>query len=423
MRNDKLNFFQFYFKFKMSNSALSTFIHPNQKYSNSYKKYVFEYKRDEHYLYVYDSNKNPVFYETPYFKVYRNLHQHLDKWYLVLEISNEDEEDDVNSEIHNFKSMLDKIYGQSHEFIRKNFSTIFPKAQGVIDKYTLDTCIIRPFAGSNAQFIKILIPTEELAKKANELKYEQDVKCTFIYNGLLKMKGGKLMEEYILYDIQTYEQWSIDEIKRSMSQYGSKYEIEIVKEEVLKNDKKDETHVEINKDEDTDDNIEVESIIIHDENEENHENQENGENIIESTITQTLEEIEVKMENEKNEGVEEKIEKDENINVNQNENRIEYMDGVLENKEKIKEDKESKKEKSKHKKNKELKKEDERKHKDKDKEKEKKKKDKLKKKLSSHKKSKKEETESDLSDEDNLSDNEEFHNLTEDMKKMIRKFR
>ncbi len=403
-----------------TSSAISTLINYSSKFSNSYKKYNFKYDKEKHYLFVKDQNEQLLFYETPFLKVYRNVHQHQDKWYIVLEITDEDIEDDSNNEIHNFKSMLDKIYGQSHEFIRKNFSDIFPKAQGIIDKYTLDTCIIRPFAGSNGQFIKILIPTEELALKANDLKEGQYISCRFLYNGLLKMKGGKLLEEYVLNGIYTYEEWTQDQIKKNLNERGTKLDIEIIKdnEEEIENkdvfvqsDIKDEEKeiIKINNEE-VNENIEVESII----NEEEIKDLENEKEEESEKIEDEVSMIHLSEQN---------FEKDENNrNVNYSEeNKIEYMEGSIEHKEKNKKDK-NKKEK------KELK---ESKSKNRrEKEKEKNKKDKMKKKISKNmKKNKNEESSSNSggsdteSDKDNLSDNEEFHNLDSEMKKLIRKFR
>ncbi len=395
----------------MSNSFVSTMINYNKnKFSEPYKKYFFNYVKEDHYLYVTDEQGNSLLYETPYLQVYRNLHQHQDKYYLVLEISKEQEEDDVNKNIYNFKTMLDKIYGHSHEFIRKNFETIFPKAQGKIDKYTLDTCIIRPFAGSNAQFIKILIPNEDLAKKAYDLQYEQEVKCTFAYNGLIKMKGGKLMEEYILYDIKTYGDKTRDELRRSISNYGTKYEVEIVKEEEIEN----KINVEKINNEDMNENIEVQSII--EQNEMNQEFEETNENInFESNLEINNEDKTIVEEGIKNE--EFKNNNDMNVNILNDENKIEFMEGSKENKEKI--ESENKKENKNKKEMKNIKKEKER-----EKEKQKMKKDKLKKKLSNHKIYK---NESDIEPSDdekmNLSDDEEFKGLSDKLKNKIRKLK
>ncbi len=407
----------------MSNSFSSTLINYNKnKFSEPYKKYFFNYVKEDHYLYVTDEQGQSLLYETPYLQVYRNLHQHLDKYYLVLEISKEQEEDDVNKKIYNFKTMLDKIYGHSHEFIRKNFDTIFPKAQGKVDKYTLDTCIIRPFAGSNAQFIKILIPNEELAKKAYELQYEQEVKCTFAYNGLMKMKGGKLMEEYILYDIKTFGDRTRDELRRSISDYGTKYEVEIIKEEI----NKEHENYENNKNHEY-----IENKKEDDEFFENEENKINIEKINNEEMTENIEVQSIIEINENNQDYQKEMEEIREENENENlidmnvknkndENKIEFMDGAIENKEKIKEEKDTKEKKNK----KEMK--SSKKEREKEKEKDKKRKDKLKKKLSIHKKNKNNDSDlennSSEDENDNLSDNEEFHNLTDEMKKMIRKF-
>ncbi len=422
----------------MSNSTISTLILPNKKkYSEPFKKYVFTYNKDQHYLHVTHENDQPIYYETPFLQVYRNLHQHLDKYYLVLEISSEIEQDDVTKEVYNFKTMLDKIYGHSHEFIRKNFQTIFPKAQGHVDKYTYDTCIIRPFAGSNGQFIKILIPDEELAKRAYELKYEEEVKCLFIYNGLLKMKGGKLMEEYVLVDIYTDSQRTQDILKRSISEHGTKYEVEIIKEEKLieENQNNYEVHFE-------DKQHEQQKHQEHQEHQEQqqhkyqeqHKQQEhqeqdeqkkvekiNNEELMDNVEVQSI--IEQNLDYQKEmENVENMIFENQNENINvKNEEEIEYMNGAEENKEKIK-DKKNKKEKNKKKELKESKSE-----RKKEKENDKKKKD-MKKKMSKQLKKTKSKSESSSEyesseNDDNLSDNEEFSKLSDDMKKMIRKFR
>ncbi len=381
-------------------------------FSNSFKKYCYSYNKEEHYLYVTSENQQPIFYETPFFRVYRNLHQHMDKWYIVLEISDEDIEDDVSNDLYNFKSMLDRVYGYSHEFVRRNFSSIFPKAQGKIDKYTLDTCIIRPFAGQNGQFIKILINNEDLARKVSELEYEQMVKCIFSYNGLLKMKGGKLMEEYVLYDIKTMEEEKVNEFRRDLK--GTKLDVEIIKDEEIKEIKYDfvnENKKEIQNHEEMMDNIEVQSIIEEPNNiilEENHKDVENNEKVenqeeVENhEEVENLEEIENKNLNVNNKNI---ILEINNINGKENEekNKIELLKEDINIIEENKEDKKREKKDKKDKKNKEQK---------------------IKKKLSSMKKSHKSYKKEELSDsekEDNLSDNEEFSKLDNENKKLFRK--
>ncbi len=365
-------------KIKMSMSIIP--------YSKSYlmrgKSYSYEYDKEKHYLFVKETlnnlNQEKILYETPFLKVYKSLHQQqgTDKFYLVLECDVEDE-DDVNRENYNLRYLLDKMYGRVQEEIKKNFKEIFPNTRGLIDKWVFDTCIKRPFAGSRGQLVKILIPDDNdlLWSKIESLIPEQKIRCTFQYRGLQKIKGGQLLEEYVLQDFITESDWEAEQTKKLMSPYHTKFDVEIVNEVSETKESYEE-------------NQEEEYI----QEEENVVNENKEENLVEviqdnQNIDDNIEVISIK----------EEVVEDNN---NQEKMNIEFMP----------ESKEKSKKKSKDKEKNILKKKSKDKSKDK----------KLKRSLKSKKQEERSSSESE-SENDNLSDNEDFHKMPSEYKNIFRK--
>jgi hypothetical protein len=192
----------------------------------------FEYIREDKYMYLHETKgENTRFlYKTPMLKVFKNIHEFNNDYYLILNLDNED---DINHEIYNFKSRMDRIYGKAQDEVKKNYKEIFPNLKGYVDQVTYETCVKRPYTGSRGQLMKILIEegNQEMFHKLERLIEGDHMQCTIWYKGLRKVSGGKMIEEYILIDFVTEDQWMSEITKKMIHPYGTKYEVEVVKEE------------------------------------------------------------------------------------------------------------------------------------------------------------------------------------------------
>ena len=178
-------------------------------------------------------------YKTPMLKVFKNIHEFNNDYYLILNLDNED---DINHEIYNFKSRMDRIYGKAQDEVKKNYKEIFPNLKGYVDQVTYETCVKRPYTGSRGQLMKILIEegNQEMFHKLERLVEGDHMQCTIWYKGLRKVSGGRMIEEYVLIDFVTEDEWMSEITKKMIHPYGTKYEVEVVKEEVSKKDHHEE---------------------------------------------------------------------------------------------------------------------------------------------------------------------------------------
>jgi hypothetical protein len=200
-------------------------IQPTKKiYSMS--KLHYEYVKEDRYLYLYDQQNQMLYYTTPILKVYKNLYESNNNYYLVLDLDNED---DVNNDIYNFKSKLDKLYGKSQDEVRKNYKEIFSGSKGIIDNITYETCVKRPFTGSRGQLIKLLIPEEdeELFKRIENVLDGENIRCEMVYKGLKKIQGGKMLEEYVLINFITEQEWMSELTRKMLNPYRTNLNIHI----------------------------------------------------------------------------------------------------------------------------------------------------------------------------------------------------
>ncbi len=200
-------------------------IQPTKKiYSMS--KLHYEYVKEDRYLYLYDHQNQMIYYTTPILKVYKNLYESNNNYYLVLDLDNED---DVNNDIYNFKTKLDKLYGKSQDEVRKNYKEIFSNSKGIIDNITYETCVKRPYTGSRGQLIKLLIPEEdeELFRRMENVMDGENIRCEMVYKGLKKIQGGKMLEEYILINFITEQEWMSELTRKMLNPYRTNLNINI----------------------------------------------------------------------------------------------------------------------------------------------------------------------------------------------------
>lgn len=192
----------------------------------------FEYIREDKYMYLHETKgENTRFlYKTPMLKVFKNIHEFNNDYYLILNLDNED---DINHEIYNFKSRMDRIYGKAQDEVKKNYKEIFPNLKGYVDQVTYETCVKRPYTGSRGQLMKVLIEEEnqEMFRKLERFIEGDHMQCTIWYKGLRKVSGGKMIEEYVLVDFVTEDQWMSEITKKMIHPYRTKYEVELVKED------------------------------------------------------------------------------------------------------------------------------------------------------------------------------------------------
>ncbi len=335
-------------------STPNIFSYP-KSFKHIYNKLHFDLIKEDNYLYCWDQNKNHFFYQTPYLKVFKNIHQINDQYYLILLL--DIEEDDNNNEIYNFKYIMDKMYGMSQDEIKKRYKEIFPNTKGPIDRLTYESCIKRPFTGSRGQLLKLLISDDDfLYQKLMNLQNDQYVVCRIYYKGLEKLKGGKLIEEWVLQDFKTEEEIDQEQTIQYLNAYQNKIKAEIVNDDI--------SVYKINS-EDTGDKIEIESIydIQSQMGEINIEENKNENKEINEEMNEEYKEIIKEVEKEiENLG---KMENIEINNVNESEINLEKQDEKKESeimdKEDIKKDREErlnrdeKKKKKKSKENKEKK--------------------------------------------------------------------
>ncbi len=208
----------------------------------------FEYIREDKYMYLHDfyevkasssrrgedetkGELTRFLYKTPMLKVFKNIHEFNNDYYLILNLDNED---DINHEIYNFKSRMDRIYGKAQDEVKKNYKEIFPNLKGYVDQVTYETCVKRPYTGSRGQLMKILIEegNEEMFHKLEKLVEGDHLQCTIWYKGLRKVSGGRMIEEYVLIDFVTEDEWMSEVTKKMIHPYGTKYNVEVVQEEV-----------------------------------------------------------------------------------------------------------------------------------------------------------------------------------------------
>ncbi len=199
-------------------------IQPKKLYSMS--KLHYEYVKEDRYLYLYDHQNQMIYYTTPILKVYKNLYESNNNYYLVLDLDNED---DVNNDIYNFKTKLDKLYGKSQDEVRKNYKEIFSNSKGIIDNITYETCVKRPYTGSRGQLIKLLIPEddEELFRRMENVMDGENIRCEMVYKGLKKIQGGKMLEEYILINFITEQEWMSELTRKMLNPYRTNLNIHV----------------------------------------------------------------------------------------------------------------------------------------------------------------------------------------------------
>ncbi len=202
-----------------------------RKYYYHTNNLQFHYVREDKYMYLFDRDNLPFYYSTPMLKVFKSIYEFNNEYYLVLTL---DDEDDINNDIYNFKSRMDRIYGKAQDEVKKNYKEIFPNLKGYIDQVTYETCIKRPYTGSRGQLMKILIPeeNESLFKRLEEIIEGQHIKCNIMYKGLKKVSGGRMVEEYVLIDFITEDEWMSEVTKKMINPYGTKFNIEVIKENI-----------------------------------------------------------------------------------------------------------------------------------------------------------------------------------------------
>ena len=205
-----------------------------RKQSNT-KHIDFEYHKEDKYLYAYQKNKESIFIETPPLKVFKNIHEFLNNYYLILSLENED---DTNAEIYSFKTKLDNIYGQAQHKIKKNYHEMFPNYKGIVDNLIYENCIKRPFTGSRNQLIKIILPddNENMMTRIENLVENDIIKLRIHYKGLRKIQGGRLMEEYYLHDFILEDEWVAMLMKKNLHENPTSFEVEIVNENIRENE-------------------------------------------------------------------------------------------------------------------------------------------------------------------------------------------
>jgi hypothetical protein len=194
----------------------------------------FEYHKEDKYLYAFQKNQQPIFIESPPLKVFKNIHEFLNDYYIILSLENED---DSNSEIYSFKTKLDNIYGLAQQKIKKNYQEIFPNYKGLVDNYIYENCIKRPFTGSRNQLIKIILPNDNdtIMSKIEQLVENDVVKLQIIYKGLRKIQGGRLIEEYYLNDFITENEWVSRMLQNNLNVNQTSFNVEIVDENIREN--------------------------------------------------------------------------------------------------------------------------------------------------------------------------------------------
>lgn len=204
----------------------------------------FEYIREDKYMYLHETKGESTrfLYKTPMLKVFKNIHEFNNDYYLILNLDNED---DINHEIYNFKSRMDRIYGKAQDEVKKNYKEIFPNLKGYVDQVTYETCVKRPYTGSRGQLMKILIEegNEEMFHKLEKLVEGDHLQCTIWYKGLRKVSGGRMIEEYVLIDFVTEDEWMSEVTKKMIHPYGTKYDVEVVQEEVPIISKEENTQI------------------------------------------------------------------------------------------------------------------------------------------------------------------------------------
>ena len=200
-------------------------IQPTKK-NYSMSKLHYEYVKEDRYLYLFDQQNQMIYYTTPILKVYKNLYESNNNYYLVLDLDNED---DVNNDIYNFKSKLDKLYGKSQDEVRKNYKEIFSNSKGIIDNITYETCVKRPYTGSRGQLIKLLIPDDEedLFQRIENILDGENIRCEMVYKGLKKIQGGRMLEEYILINFITEQEWMSELTRKMLNPYRTNLNINI----------------------------------------------------------------------------------------------------------------------------------------------------------------------------------------------------
>ncbi len=191
----------------------------------------FEFVKEDKYMYLFDKEQLPFYYTTPMLKVFKSIHEFNNDYYLVLSLDNED---DANNDIYNFKTRMDRIYGKAQDEVKKNYKEIFPNLKGYIDQVTYETCIKRPYTGSRGQLMKILIPDDNdaLFKRLEGILEGQHLQCNIMYKGLKKVSGGRMIEEYILVDFITEDEWMSEVTKKMINPYGTKFNVEVIKEDI-----------------------------------------------------------------------------------------------------------------------------------------------------------------------------------------------
>jgi len=275
----------------------------------------FEYHKEDKYLYAFQKNQQPIFIESPPLKVFKNIHEFLNDYYIILSLENED---DSNSEIYSFKTKLDNIYGLAQQKIKKNYQEIFPNYKGFVDNYIYENCIKRPFTGSRNQLIKIILPNDNdtIMSKIEQLVENDVVKLQIIYKGLRKIQGGRLIEEYYLNDFITENEWVSRMLQNNLNVNQTSFNVEIVDENIRENQNEihhqnitntyDKTQIEINtsishvnsnlnKEDESNENIDVISIheneITQEEQPQIEENNMIPETVIDTNTNINIEEV------------------------------------------------------------------------------------------------------------------------------------
>lgn len=235
----------------------------------------FEYIREDKYMYLHETKgENTRFlYKTPMLKVFKNIHEFNNDYYLILNLDNED---DINHEIYNFKSRMDRIYGKAQDEVKKNYKEIFPNLKGYVDQVTYETCVKRPYTGSRGQLMKILIEEDhqEMFHKLERLVEGDHMQCTIWYKGLRKVSGGRMIEEYVLIDFVTEDEWMSEVTKKMIHPYGTKYEVEVIKEEAIIHESKENNHESKENNHDLNEMEDTNQVIETKEEEKNEEDME-----------------------------------------------------------------------------------------------------------------------------------------------------
>ena len=221
----------------------------------------FKFEYQKRLIHAFFDNNEHFSFKTPLLKVLKPIHKSFNKKknterkYIILEVS---ENYESYNELDDFIITINKLHEISQENIRVNsikwFNTEF-------DDIGLDMKVKKPIEHQkNKQFIKIIIPDNELL-----LEKIQDLEKDDYISPHLQFKGLKVYSEYLVEEYELLDFLTEDEMNEHFTEEDIDIESNIQLDNPIKNHS---SHLEENKEDDSKDNENDKPMVESKENEE-----------------------------------------------------------------------------------------------------------------------------------------------------------